>query len=68
MAVQIDQIPRALGDGTGMTFTLGAGNPGGGIGVRVLIDDTVVLSAQDAAVILDNIAQRVISSKTWPVS
>jgi hypothetical protein len=68
MSVQIDQVPRAVNDGTGMTFTLGAGNPGGGIGVRVLIDDTIVLSAADAALILEAIQERIMSTKTWPVS
>lgn len=67
MAVQIDSVPRPQNDISGLTVTLGAGNPGGGIGVRVLIDDTIVTSEQDALLALKAIENE-ISRRNWPVS
>lgn len=67
MAVQIDSVPRPQNDITGLTVTLGAGNPGGGIGVRVLIDDTVITSEVDALLALTAISNE-ISRRNWPIS
>ncbi len=67
MAVQIDSVPRPQNDISGLTVTTGAGNPGSGIGVRVLIDDTVVTSETDALLALESIKNE-ISRRNWPIS
>lgn len=67
MAVQIDSVPRPQNDISGITFTTGVGNPGGGIGVRVIIDDTIVLSEQDAWLALEAIRLQ-LTRRTWPVT
>lgn len=67
MAFQIDSVPRPQNDVSGLTVTLGAGNPGGGIGVRVIIDDTVVTSEVDALLALES-AKNEISRRNWPIT
>lgn len=67
MAFQIDSVPRPQNDISGLTVTLGAGNPGGGIGVRVIVDDTVITSEVDALLALKAIENE-ISRRSWPVA
>lgn len=43
------------------------GNPGGGVGVRVLIDDTLITSKSAALLALTAIRQRV-GEDTWPLA
>ena len=67
MAVQIDSVPRPQNDSTGVTVTTGVANPGGGIGVRVIIDDTVITSEQDAELALLSITNE-LRKRNWPVT
>lgn len=67
MAVQFDSVPRPQNDSSGITVTLGVANPGSGIGMRVIIDDTVIASEQDAELALLAIT-RELRKRTWPVS
>lgn len=67
MAVQIDSVPRPQNDSTGVTVTTGVGNPGGGIGMRVIIDDTIITSEMDAWLALRAINNE-IRKRTWPVT
>lgn len=67
MAVQFDSTPRAVADDSNVAVTLGAGNPGGGVGVRVLVDDTVIVSKEAALRHLQTVME-VITKRTWPVA
>jgi hypothetical protein len=67
MAFQIDSVPRPQNDISGLTVTLGVGDPGGGVGVRVIVDDTVITSEVDALLALKSIENEIIR-RTWPVS
>ena len=67
MAVQFDSVPRPQNDNSGLTVTTGVGNPGGGIGLRVIIDDTVITSEQDAELALLAVTNE-LRKRTWPVS
>lgn len=67
MAVQFDSVPRPQNDNSGITVTLGVANPGSGIGMRLIIDDTVITSEQDAWLALRAINNE-IRRRTWPVS
>lgn len=67
MAVQFDSVPRPQNDNSGLTVTTGAANPGGGIGLRVVIDDTVITSEQDAELALLAITNE-LRKRNWPVT
>lgn len=67
MAFQVDSVPRPQNDISGLAVTLGVGNPGGGIGVRVIIDDTIITSEVDALLALEAIENE-ISRRNWPVT
>lgn len=67
MAVQFDSVPRPQNDNSGITVTLGVANPGSGIGMRLIIDDTVITSEQDAWLALRAISNE-IRRRPWPVS
>jgi len=67
VAVQFDSVPRPQNDNSGITVTLGVANPGSGIGMRLIIDDTVITSEQDAWLALRAISNE-IRRRPWPVS
>ncbi len=67
MAVQFDNIGRPVTDAKSVTTTLGVANPGGGVGIRVIIDDSVLTSEMDAWLALRAINNE-IRKRTWPVS
>lgn len=65
MAIQYDAVPRVGNDNTNITRTLAVANPGGGIGVRLIIDDTVLTSKTDARLAIISLLETVIEN-TWP--
>ena len=67
MAVQFDNIGRPLNDASNVATTLGVANPGGGVGIRVIIDDSVLASEMDAWLALRAVNNE-IRKRTWPVS
>lgn len=67
MAVQIDSAPRPQNDISGLTVTTGVAAIGGGVGVRVIIDDAVIISEVDALLALKSIENE-ISRRNWPVT
>lgn len=67
MSVQYDSTPRAVVDGSNVVRTLGVASLGGTIGVRVIIDDTVLTSEQDALLALKSV-ETLIKATTWPAS
>lgn len=67
MSVQYDATPRAVLDGSNVARTLGVASLGGTIGVRVIIDDAVVTSEQDALLALKSV-ETLIKATTWPAS
>lgn len=67
MSVQFDSTPRAVDDATNVAVTLGVASLGGTIGVRVIIDDAVLTSREQAYLAIYAITQ-LLNEKTWPVS
>lgn len=67
MSVQIDSVPRPQNDVTGLTVTTGVAAIGGGIAVRVIIDDAVITSETDALLALESIKNE-ISRRNWPIT
>lgn len=67
MSVQFDSTPRAVDDATNVAVTLGVASLGGTIGVRVIIDDAVLTSREQAFLAIYAIEQLLLE-KTWPVS
>lgn len=67
MAIQFDSTPRAVDDATNVVVTLGVASLGGTIGVRVIIDDAVLTTREQAFLALNSIAD-LLNEKTWPVS
>ena len=65
MAIQYDAVPRVGNDNTNITRTLAVGNPGGGIGVRLIIDDAVLTSKADVLQQITSLMETVIEN-TWP--
>lgn len=65
MAIQYDAVPRVGNDNTNIARTLAVGNPGGGIGVRLIIDDTVLTSKADVLQQITSLMETVIEN-TWP--
>lgn len=67
MAVQYDSTPRAVADGSNIAVTLGAASLGGTIGVRVVVDDAVLTTREQALLALEQIGEA-ITKKTWPAA
>ena len=67
MSVQYDSTPRAVEDGSNIATTLGAASLGGTIGLRVIVDDAVLTSKEQALAALDVISER-ITAQTWPAT
>lgn len=67
MGVQIDSVPRPQNDISGLSVTLGAGNPGSGVGVQVIIDDLVITSEADAFLAIESIKNEV-GRRNWPIT
>ena len=65
MAIQYDGVPRVGNDHATITRTLAVGNPGGGIGVRVIIDDVVVTSKAEALLMLEYLSVSALEN-VWP--
>ncbi len=65
MAIQYDAVPRVGNDNTNITRTLAVGNPGSGIGVRLIIDDTVLTSKEQVLLTVTSLVETVIEN-TWP--
>lgn len=67
MAVQYDAVPRVGNDNTNITRTLGVGAPGGGIGVRIIVDDAVLTSKNDVLQEVTSLMETIIEGN-WPAS
>ena len=67
MSVQLDASGRSQVDGSNVVVTLGTAGLGGTIGVRVTIDDAVVLSKAEAMLAIKSIGAA-IYKQTWPLS
>lgn len=67
MSVQYDSTPRAVEDGSNIATTLGAASLGGTIGVRIIIDDAVLTSKEQAIMALEQIGELIVK-QTWPAS
>lgn len=67
MAVQFDSTPRAVADHSNVATTLGVGAIGGGIAVRVIVDDAVITSKETALRHLETVMDA-ITAAPWPVS
>ena len=67
MAVQIDGVPPVGLDNTGITVTLGVAAPGGGVAIRILIDDTIVPSRTAALHIIEKLEYE-LRRRDWPVA
>lgn len=67
MSVQIDSVPRPQNDISGLTVTTGVAAIGGGVAVRVIIDDAVITSEVDALLALKAIENE-ISRRSWPIA
>lgn len=67
MSVQYDSTPRAVEDGSNIATTLGAASLGGTIGVRVIVDDAVLTSKEQAIMALEQIGELIVK-QTWPAA
>lgn len=67
MPVQYDSTPRAVEDGSNIATTLGAASLGGTIGVRIIVDDAVLTSKEQAIMALEQIGELIVK-QTWPAS
>lgn len=67
MSVQYDSTPRAVEDGSNIATTLGVASLGGTIGVRVIVDDAVLTSKEQAVAALETITEAIIK-RTWPAA
>jgi len=67
MSVQYDSTPRAVEDGSNIATTLGVASLGGTIGVRVIVDDAVLTSKEQALMALGTITEAIIK-RTWPAA
>lgn len=65
MAIQYDAVPRVGNDNTNITRTLARDDPGDGIGVRLIIDDTVLTSKEQVLLAVTSLVETVIEN-TWP--
>lgn len=67
MSVQYDSTPRAVEDGSNIATTLGVASLGGTIGVRVIVDDAVLTSKEQAIAALETITEAIIK-QVWPAA
>lgn len=67
MSVQYDSTPRAVEDGSNIATTLGAASLGGTIGVRIIVDDAVLTSKEQAIMALEQIGELIVK-QTWPAA
>lgn len=67
MSVQYDSTPRAVEDASNVVTTLGAASLGGTIGVRVIIDDSVIGSRTAALHHLETVMDT-ITKQNWPAA
>jgi hypothetical protein len=67
VAVQYDAVPRVGNDNTNITRTLGVGAPGGGIGVRIIVDDAVLTSKSDVLQQVTSLMETIIEGQ-WPAA
>lgn len=67
MSVQYDSTPRAVEDGSNIATTLGAASLGGTIGVRVVVDDAVLTSKEQAIMALEQVGELILK-QTWPAA
>lgn len=67
MSVQFDSSGRAVADKSNVAVTLGVASLGGTIGARIIVDDAVVTTREQAVLALASISD-MLMSKTWPVS
>lgn len=67
MSVQYDATPRSVADGSNIATTLGAASLGGTIGVRVIVDDAVLTTKEQALMALEIVCDR-ITKQTWPAT
>ncbi|MEA3264600.1 MAG: hypothetical protein U9R07_14065 [Pseudomonadota bacterium] len=67
MSVQYDVTPRSVADGSNIATTLGAASLGGTIGVRVIVDDAVLTTKEQAIMALEIAFDRIVK-QTWPAS
>ena len=67
MSVQLDCTPRTVADMSNIAITLGVASLGGTIGVRVIVDDAVLTTKEQASMAVDA-AIALLSQQTWPVS
>lgn len=67
MSVQYDSTPRAVEDGANIATVLGAASLGGTIGVRIIVDDAVLTSKEQALMALEQIGKAIIK-QTWPAA
>ena len=65
MAIQYDAVPRVGNDNTNITRTLAVANSGGGIGVRLILDDTVLTSKEQVLLAITSLYETLIKN-TWP--
>lgn len=67
MSVYFDNTPRSVDDGSNVVVQLGQASLGGTLGVRVIIDDAVLTSREQAFLALEEI-KGLLLEKTWPVT
>lgn len=67
MSVYFDSTPRAVDDASNVAVQLGQASLGGTIGVRVIIDDAVLTTREQAYLAIYAILQ-LLNEKTWPVT
>jgi hypothetical protein len=67
MSVYFDSTPRAVDDASNIAIQLGQASLGGTIGVRVIIDDAVLTTREQAFMAIYAILH-FLNEKTWPVS
>ena len=67
MSVQYDSTPRAVEDGSNIATTLGVASLGGTIGVRVIVDDAVLTSKEQAIAALETVKEAIIK-QVWPAA
>lgn len=67
MSVQYDSTPRAVEDGSNIATTLGVASLGGTIGVRVIVDDAVLTSKEQAVAALETVTEAIIK-QVWPAA
>lgn len=67
MSVQYDSTPRAVADASDVAMTTGVASLGGTIGVRVIVDDALLTTREQALLALESVAAA-ITKETWPAA